>query len=253
MSLFDTENLHKSFGGIKALDGVSFSVNEKSVVALIGPNGSGKTTLFNVATGFYLPDEGVIRFGGEVINRLKPEEIYLKGLARTFQICRIFPKMTVLENMLIAPKEQVGEKLFSTFFKWKKIIGEELNNAKKAVELLKFLELYELKDEYAGNLSGGQQKLLELGRVLMAEPKMVLLDEPVAGVNPVLANKIFEKILELRDMGMTFLIVEHNMDAIMSFCEKIYVMCRGKIVAEGSPEEIQNNEMVIDVYLGGLR
>ncbi|MFQ6055047.1 MAG: ABC transporter ATP-binding protein [Methanosarcinales archaeon] len=246
------KDLHKSFGGVTALNGVSLSIDSKSIIGLIGPNGSGKTTLFNVITGFYTSDKGEVYLEGERINGLSTHDISLKGLIRTFQITRVFPKMTVLENMLVAPKKQIGEGIFSSFFNWKKVLDQEYFNKKKAYELLKFLEIEPLKDEYAGNLSGGQQKILDLGRVLMTDPKIVLLDEPIAGVNPTLAKKIFEKIIDLRNhKDMTFLIVEHNMDLLMNYCEKIYVMNKGQIVAYGTSSEIQNNEKVIEVYLGG--
>jgi len=201
-------------------------------------------------TGLHSPDRGDIYFQGKKINGLKPHEILLKGLGRTFQITRTYPRMTVLENMLVAPKNQVGENIISLFLRGEEVSEQEEQLVKESMDLLRFLEIDHLQDEYASNLSGGQLKLLELGRILMAQPKMILLDEPVAGVNPTLARKIFDRILKLRDRGLTFLIVEHNMDVIMSFCDKIYVMNKGKIVTEGSPEEIQNNREVIEIYLG---
>jgi len=244
------KDLHKNFGGLEALDGVSFGIQERTVVGLIGPNGSGKTTLFNVVTGIYPLDRGEIYFYGDRLNGLKPHEILLKGIGRTFQITRIFPRMTVMENMLVAPKGQLGENLLSVFLRGRDVTEQESRLVKEASELLKFLEIDHLSNEYAASLSGGQLKLLELGRILMAHPKMILLDEPVAGVNPTLAQKIFDRILKLRDKGLTFLIVEHNMDVVMSFCDKIYVMNKGQIVAEGNPEEIQRNEEIIEIYLG---
>ena len=250
MNILTVEDIHKNFGGLEALDGVSFNIQDQTVTALIGPNGSGKTTLFNVMTGIYSLDRGEIYFCGDSLNGLRPDEILLRGLGRTFQITRTFPRMTVLENMLVAPKEQIGEDLISVFLRRNEIGEQENKLTQEALELLGFLEIDHLGNEYAASLSGGQLKLLELGRILMAHPKMILLDEPVAGVNPTLAQKIFDRILELRDKGLTFLVVEHNMDVIMSFCDKIYVMNKGQVVAEGSPEEIQNNEEVIEIYLG---
>jgi len=250
MNALTVDDLHKNFGGLEALDGVSFSIKDRSISALIGPNGSGKTTLFNVVTGIYSRGKGDIYFYGEKLNDLKPHEILLRGLGRTFQITRTFPRMTVLENMLVAPKEQVGEELLSVFLKGRDVADQESKLIEETLVLLRFLELEDLKNEYASSLSGGQLKLLELGRILMAHPKMVLLDEPVAGVNPTLAQKIFDRILELREKGITFLVVEHNMDVVMNFCDKIYVMNKGQIVAEGSPKEIQNNEEIIEIYLG---
>ncbi len=251
MDALIVKDLHKNFGGLEALDGVSFSVEERSIVGLIGPNGSGKTTLFNVVTGFHPTDKGEVYFYGERLTGLKPFEIPRKGLGRTFQITRVFPRMTVLENMLVSPREQVGEDFLSVFVKREAVNKQESNLTNEALGLLRFLEIEKLKDEYAASLSGGQLKLLELGRILMAHPKMILLDEPVAGVNPTLARKIFDRILKLRERGVTFLIVEHNMDVVMSFCDKIHVMNKGQIVAEGSPEEIQNNDQVVEIYLGG--
>jgi ABC-type branched-subunit amino acid transport system ATPase component len=245
-------NVHKSFEGVKALNGITLDINGSSIIGLIGPNGSGKTTLFNVITGFYPVDIGEIHFNGENITGLKSHYISLRGLVRTFQITRIFPKLTVLENMLTATKEQEGEKLYSVFLKRRTVAKQEAENADKAFEILKFLEIFHLRDEYGSNLSGGQLKLLELGRALMMDPDMLLLDEPVAGVNPTLANKIFDRIVELKDSkNIAFVIVEHNMDVVMSFCDRIYVMDRGKIVAEGVPEEIQTSKKVIEAYLGG--
>jgi len=252
LTVLEVRDVYKNFGGVKALEGVSLKIDEGEVVGLIGPNGSGKTTLFNVVVGFYPIDKGDIYFDGSRITGLKPYQTARKGIGRTFQITRVFPRMTVLENMLVAPKDQLGEDLFSTFLRWGEVKERERDMVRKAEEILKFLEIDALKDEFAGNLSGGQRKLLELGRVLMTDPKMILLDEPVAGVNPTLANKIFDRILELRDeKGLTFLIVEHNMDVVMGACERIYVMNKGRIVAEGSPEEIQSDERVIEAYLGG--
>lgn len=252
MDMLTVKDVHKSFGGVKALDGASLKVKEHSIMGLIGPNGSGKTTLYNVVTGFYPPDMGEVLFRDESLIGLKPYETSLKGLARTFQITRVFPRMTVLENMLVAPTGQKGENLSSAFLKWRDVLNQEVAYAQKALRLLRFLEIDHLRDEYAGNLSGGQQKLLELGRILMMDPKIILLDEPVAGVNPTLAVKIFDKIKDLREEGdMTFVIVEHNMDVVMSFCDEIYVMNKGQVVAEGTPEEIQRDESVIEAYLGG--
>ncbi|MFQ6084791.1 MAG: ABC transporter ATP-binding protein [Candidatus Bathyarchaeia archaeon] len=252
MDALEIDGVYKSFGGVRALDGASLRVRRRAIAGLIGPNGSGKTTFINVVTGLYPLDRGEVRFFGESLNGLSPHETALRGLARTFQITRIFPKMTVLENMLVAPKGQVGESLISTFLRWGRVMDQEVRSREKAMELLGFLELDHLKNEYAGNLSGGQQKLLELGRVLMTDPKMILLDEPIAGVNPTLALRICDRIEDLRRVeGMTFLIVEHNMDVVMNFCDSIFVMNKGQVVAEGSPEEIQKDENVIEAYLGG--
>jgi len=247
--ILQVRDIEKSFGGIKALDGISFGIEEGTIVGLIGPNGSGKTTLLNVISGFMPPDKGWISFKGEDVSSLKPFEVSRLGIRRTFQLTRLFGRMTVLEGMLLASKLQ-DDGLYTVFFNWKKVLSQEKDDVKRAEEILGFLDIGHLKHEYAYALSGGQQKLLSLGMVLMADPMMVLLDEPVAGVNPSLANKIFEKVVEEKEKR-TFLVVEHNIDILMNFCDIIYVMNKGRIVASGTPEEIQSNEKVIDVYLGG--
>ena len=251
MAILEINDLHKHFGGLRALDGVDVEVEEGTIVGLIGPNGSGKTTLINVVSGHYNPDGGRVVFNGDDITGLPPHEIAQRRLVRSFQITRVFPRMTVLENMLVPPRGQLGERLTRVFLTWGEVRRQEEQLVERAMELLSFLEIDHLAQEYAGNLSGGQQKLLELGRALMIDPLLILLDEPVAGVNPTLARKIFDRIVELRNEGKTFLVVEHNMDIVMNFCETIYVLARGRVVAKGEPEEIQTNEQVIDAYLGG--
>lgn len=247
--ILQVKDIEKSFGGIKALDGVSLDLEENTIVGLIGPNGSGKTSLINVISGFIPPDSGRIQFDGRDISSSKPHEIARLGLCRTFQLTRIFRRMTVIECMLLASKAQ-DEGLFNLFFKGKDITERERMDIEKARRILESLEIEHLLNEYSSALSGGQQKLLSIGMVQMAGPRLVLLDEPVAGVNPTLANKIFEKI-ERDKEKTTFLVIEHNIDILMNFCERIYVMNKGKIVASGTPEQIQCNETVIDVYLGG--
>ncbi|MHA2270815.1 MAG: ABC transporter ATP-binding protein [Candidatus Hodarchaeales archaeon] len=248
------EKVDKNFGGVQALKDVSIHVQKSAVVGLIGPNGSGKTTFFNVSTG-WLPNDnkdGSISFNSKKIDGMAPHDISLMGLARTFQKTRIFRDLTTLDNMLLAAQAQRGEGLFRVFLgrqKWKKQ-EQELRN--RAFEILGFLEIKHLVDEPAANLSGGQQKLLALGRVLMAAPKLVLLDEPVAGVNPTLAKKIFKRILQLREEEeLTFFIVEHNMDVIMAFCDTVFVMHRGEVLTTGTPDEIKSNREVVEAYLGG--
>lgn len=247
--ILEIEDIQKSFGGIKALDGVSLGIEKNTIVGLIGPNGSGKTTLLNVISGFLAPDKGRVIFKGRDLSDLKPYEISRLGMCRTFQITRLFRNMTVLESMLVASRVQ-DDGVSPVFFNKEKLMDQERSDVQGALLILDFLEIEHLKHEYASSLSGGQQKLLSLGMVLMADPPMILLDEPVAGVNPTLANKIFEKVMQEKQ-ERTFLVIEHNIDILMSFCDIIYVMNKGKLVASGAPEEIQCNETVIDVYLGG--
>ncbi|HWQ96456.1 MAG TPA: ABC transporter ATP-binding protein [Candidatus Methylomirabilis sp.] len=249
--ILQVRDIKKSFGGIKALDGVTFDIEENTIVGLIGTNGSGKTTLINVISGFMVPDSGHVRFDCRDISSSKPHEIARLGLCRTFQLARIFRRMTVLECMLLASTAQ-DEGLFNLFFKGANIYEQERKDIEKARRILELLDMGHLSNEYSSALSVGQQKLLSIGMVQMAGPRLVLLDEPVTGVNPALANRIFERIqLEKEEEKTTFLVVEHNIDILMKFCEKIYVMNKGKIIASGAPGEIQCNETVIDVYLGG--
>jgi ABC-type branched-subunit amino acid transport system ATPase component len=251
MDTLVTKKLSKHFGGIKAVDGVSISVKKQTITALIGPNGSGKTTLFNLISGFYEPDKGKVFFLGKDVTKLKSYQIANKGLVRTFQIVRIFRNISVIENMLVAPKRTIGDSFVKSIINYKKSIQEEKESYDYANELLDLLELSHLKDEYAANLSGGQLKLLSIGIALMRDPEILLLDEPVAGVNPTLANKIFDILINCRDkFQKTFFIIEHNMDVVLDFSDLIYVMSRGKIIAEGNPEEIFSNRGVIDAYLG---
>jgi branched-chain amino acid transport system ATP-binding protein len=251
MVILATKNVDKHFGALKAVDNVSISIERKSITSLIGPNGSGKTTLFNVISGFYPADGGTVLLNDENITGLRPHEIARKGLVRTFQIVKIFRNMTVIENMLVGPLRKYGDSFLKCFLKYKDSMKEESDAYDKALYLLDLLQISHLKDEYASNLSGGQMKLLCIGIALMRDPEILLLDEPVAGVNPTLAMKIFDKIISLRDeIGKTFFIVEHNMDVVLSFSDKIYVMNKGQIIAEGNATEIVENRNVIDAYLG---
>ncbi len=246
------EELRKSFGGIQAVDGCTFEVNKETVTGLIGPNGAGKTTVFNLISGFYQPDGGEIWFKEDRIDSLRPHKIPHLKLARTFQITRELRKMTVIDNLMVAPLDQMGEKLFNSWFRIPSVKLEERKTREKALDVLDFLEIGELKDEYAGNLSGGQKKLLEFGRTMMTDPEMILLDEPGAGVNPTLMKKLNGYIESLRaDQGMTFFLIEHDMDLVMELCDPIIVMSEGKKLAEGSAEQIKKNQKVLEAYLGG--
>jgi ABC-type branched-subunit amino acid transport system ATPase component len=318
-AILEVEGLRKTFGGITAVDGATFEVEEGTVTGLIGPNGAGKTTTFNLISGFYEPDGGEVRyrgtdlqdimrpseteqgiwmsasgmtFGGiglaaaasagvstlglggaalvgaglgagfyqaeekvkndvlEVRNK-RPFRVSQEGLSRTFQLTRELQGLTVLENLMLAPQDQRGESLTNAWFRRGAVAEEENEVRQRAVEMLEFLELDHLTNEYAGNLSGGQRKLLELGRVLMTDPDLILLDEPVAGVNPALTQKLLQRIENLRDQGYTFCIVEHDLEVIMNLSDTIIVMDQGKKLMQGTPEEVQNDQRVVDAYLGG--
>jgi len=247
------EGLEKRFGGITAVDGASFVVEEESLTGLIGPNGAGKSTTFNCITGIHRPDGGRVTFEGEDVTGLRPHAIANRGLVRTFQIARELDEMTVLENLMLAPRGQVGENLgYAVLPGLRDQVVEQETDLREAVwETLEFFEIDHLAGEYAGNLSGGQRKLLELARALMVEPDMLLLDEPFAGVNPTLEEKLLDRIHQLREEGLTFLLVEHDMDVIMENCEHIIVMHQGTVLAEGDADDIRSDERVIDAYLGG--
>jgi ABC-type branched-subunit amino acid transport system ATPase component len=244
-------DLRTTFGGITAVDNVAFEIEKGSMTGLIGPNGAGKSSTFNCITGTYTPDSGVVEFNGEDITGLEPYEVADRGLVRTFQIARELSEMTVLENMMVAPMHQRGEALWRSVFARDDVNKQETEILERAWETLEFFDIEHLANEYAGNLSGGQRKLLELARALLTDPEMLLLDEPFAGVNPTLEERLLEHIHELRNEGYTFLIVEHDMDLIMQNCEQVIVMHQGRILTEGTPEDVRNNEDVIEAYLGG--
>jgi branched-chain amino acid transport system ATP-binding protein len=246
--------LRKEFGGITAVDGATFSVEEASLTGLIGPNGAGKSTTFNCITGVHEPTDGSVQFRGEDITGERPHAIANRGLVRTFQIARELDEMTVLENMMLAPGRQRGESITRSVLPGLRgaIVDQETDLRREAWETLEFFEIDHLADEYAGNLSGGQRKLLELARALMTDPEMMLLDEPFAGVNPTLEEKLLDRIHELREQeDLTFLLVEHDMDLIMENCEHVIVMHQGRVLDEGTPADIKANEEVVEAYLGG--
>jgi len=247
------DNVRKEFGGIVAVDNASFEVRSGTLTGLIGPNGAGKSTTFNCITGVHKPTAGEINFQGRDITNLAPNQVANRGLVRTFQIARELEEMTVLENMLLAPKGQRGEALWRSVMPVarRSVVSQEKEILEDCWEMLEFFEIDHLADEYAGNLSGGQRKLLELARALLTEPTMLLLDEPFAGVNPSLEERLLEHIHDLRREGYTFLIVEHDMDLIMQNCEHIIVMHQGTVLTEGPPAEVKANEQVVEAYLGG--
>ncbi|WP_251341792.1 ABC transporter ATP-binding protein [Haloplanus halophilus] len=317
--IVEVEDLRKTFGGIVAVDGATFDIEEGAITGLIGPNGAGKTTTFNLVSGFYEPDGGTVRYDGRDLQTImrpdrdetviwggasgitagvlggvvglgpaglgalpalgttvagaalgaggylakqratqrrpghtnsRPYMLAREGLVRTFQLTRELGEMTALENLMLAPQGQAGENLANAWFRRDAVAAEEDAVREQAEEMLELLEIDHLRDEPAGNLSGGQRKLLELGRVLMLEPRVILLDEPVAGVNPALTEKLMSRIEALRDEGYTFCIVEHDMEVIMELSDTIIVMNEGKKLVEGRPEAVRNDEAVIDAYLG---
>ncbi|HEX2552620.1 MAG TPA: ABC transporter ATP-binding protein [Microvirga sp.] len=243
--------LSKSFGGNRAVDAVSFTVERGTITGLIGPNGAGKTTLFNCLAGLFPPSSGRLDLEGERIDGLSPDRIFARGLARTFQIPRPFPEMTVLENVLVAPLHQAGERFWANWLTPGRVAAQERDLVAKARHWIDFVGLSRLEGEPARVLSGGQRKLLELARVLVAEPRLILLDEPGAGVNPRLLDTIVEKIAILNREGVTILIIEHNMDLVMSLCRPVMVMAQGRLLTSGDPEAVQRDPRVVEAYLGG--
>jgi branched-chain amino acid transport system ATP-binding protein len=243
--------IEKSFGGIRAIAGCTFDVAGGSITGLIGPNGAGKSTLFHVISGFFKPDAGQVLLDGRDVTGLPPHRLFQMGVVRTFQIPAAFERMTVLDNLMLVPKGQVGENVVTAWFRWNSVQTQERQIRRKAEEVLDFLELSRLRDEFAGNLSGGQKKLLELGRTMMADARVILLDEPGAGVNPTLMGKLCDHICRLnQEFGYTFCIVEHDMDLIARLCDPVVVMVMGRVLAQGSMDEIRRNVEVLEAYLG---
>ena len=253
--MIKVENLHRHFGGFHAVDGASLEIREGSITGLVGPNGAGKTTLFNVIAGVLPPTSGRVTMASDDITGMDPHELFHKGLLRTFQIAHEFSSMTVRENLMMVPGSQSGETLWNTWFGRKRIADEERALQAKADEVLEFLTVDHLRDEKAGNLSGGQKKLLELGRTMMVDARIVFLDEVGAGVNRTLLNTIGDAIVRLnKERGYTFCMIEHDMEFIGRLCDPVIVMAEGKVLAEGTIDEIKANEQVIEAYLGtGLK
>lgn len=250
LPLLAAGGLVKHFGSLVAVDNATIEVAKGSITGLIGPNGAGKTTLFNLLSNFLHPDQGRVLFDGEPIQTLPPHQVAQMGLVRTFQVARVLSRLSVMENLLVAAQQQTGEKFWSTWFQAHRIRAEEREQRDRALAILESIGLAHMAQEYAGALSGGQRKLLEMGRALMANPKLILLDEPAAGVNPTLINQICDRILTWNREGMTFLIIEHNMDVIMSLCDRVWVLAEGRNLAVGTPKEIQTNSQVLEAYLG---
>ena len=249
------KDLNKSFGGLKAVNNVNLEVKKSSITGLIGPNGAGKTTLFNTIAGLYAPENGEIYLEGKNIARLKPHELFNMGVLRTFQIAHEFSSLTVLENLMMVPGNQRGEKLIHALFSDKAVKQQEEEIRTKAIEVIEFLNLKHLTQEIAGNLSGGQKKLLELGRTMMVEANLVLLDEVGAGVNRTLLKEIGSAILRLnKEQGYTFCMIEHDMEFISRLCNPVIVMAEGSVLFEGKFSDVKSNEEVIEAYLGrGLK
>ncbi|MCO5115160.1 MAG: ABC transporter ATP-binding protein [Ottowia sp.] len=249
--MLEVRDLVKEFGGLRAVDGVSFTLAARTITGLIGPNGAGKTTLFNTIAGAHRPSSGSISFLGQPIGGLPPHRIFAAGLVRTFQIPRPFAGMTVLENAMLAPAGQAGERFWNNWLARPAVRAQERRVREHARQVLDFVGLERLSGEFARNLSGGQQKLLELARVLMAEPRLILLDEPGAGVNPTLLATIMDKLQELHARGITFLIIEHNMDLITQLCDPVLVLAQGRLLMQGTPQAVRSDPRVLEAYLGG--
>lgn len=250
-SLLTIRGLNKSFGSLQAVNGVSLDLAPGHITGLIGPNGAGKTTLFNLIAGTLKADSGEMVFDGQPIDRLSPEQVFHRGLARTFQVPRPFPQMTVLENVMLAPAQQAGERFWNNWFAPGTVALQERAARDRALQVLDTCALGGKAGDLAGSLSGGQQKLLELARVLMIDPKLILLDEPAAGVNPALLETLIDRIVLLNRQGITFLVIEHNMDLVMNVCDPIVVMMQGAVVLQGTADQVRSDPRVLEAYLGG--
>ena len=244
------EGAIKRFGGLLAVDSCGLSVQEGTIVGLIGPNGAGKSTLFDLISGFVRPDAGSIIFSGKEIAGLPAYKIARLGLVRTFQIPRALMRMTVLENMMLGSQNQTGEMIFRPILSWGRVQAEERSIEKKAEEILKFFDLLRMKDEYAGSMSGGQKKMLEMARALMADPRLLLLDEPFSGVNPALSERLIERIKMLREKGLTIMIIEHAIPYVLALSDELYVLNKGAILANGRPDQVISDPKVFEAYLG---
>ena len=253
--MIEIKAVSKHFGGLKAVDNVTLTINKGSITGLVGPNGAGKSTLFNLIAGLYPPSSGQIVLDGENVTGMQPYQLFAKGLLRTFQIAHEFSSMTVLENLMMVPDRQLGESLINTWLHRSKVRAQEEQVRAKAEEVIKFLKISHVQYERAGNLSGGQKKLLELGRTMMVDAKVVLLDEVGAGVNRTLLGEIGDAILRLnQERGYTFCMIEHDIDFIARLCNPVVVLAEGKLLMQGTAEQMRNDERVIEAYLGrGLK
>jgi branched-chain amino acid transport system ATP-binding protein len=249
-TLLRVDELRRSYGGVAAVAGASFDVAEGSLTALIGPNGAGKTTVFDLISGFARPHGGTVTFAGSRIDGRSAESVARRGLVRTFQLTRLFRAMSVLDNMLVAAQQHPGESLTRILIRPISSINRERDTRRRARSLLRRFQLDAKANELAGNLSGGQGKLLELARVLMASPRMILLDEPFAGVNPALTQELLAHIEEVRAEGVTVLFIEHDLDVVMTHAQHVIVMASGRVIATGPPDHVRQDERVLDAYLG---
>lgn len=250
-SMIEVKNVEKAFGRLKVINDCSFHIEKGSITGMIGPNGAGKSTIFNIIAGTFPLDSGSIILDGEDVTNLAANQLFDKGLLRTFQIAHEFSHMTALENLMMVPSHQTGENLFNTWFKPGIIKQQEDDNRRKALEVIDYIGLDHVKNELAGNLSGGQKKLLELGRTMMTDAKVVLLDEVAAGVNRTLLKDLTDNILRMnRELGVTFLVIEHDMDMIAKLCDPVIVLAQGSVMVEGHIQDIQNNPKVIEAYFG---
>jgi neutral amino acid transport system ATP-binding protein len=249
--ILEAREVVKRFGGIRAVNGASLDVREGSITALIGPNGAGKTTFFNVITGFYRPDGGRALFHGDPILGSSPHAIARLGMVRTFQITKALARMPVIDNMTLAAPDQPGEHLLNVILRPREVRRREAEVHEQAIELLGVFDLAGLADEYAGTLSGGQRKLLELARALMTRPRLLLLDETMGGINPTLGRRLLDHMQRLRaDEGVSFLFIEHDMEVVMNHSDRVIVMAEGRVIADGEPQEVRSDQAVIDAYLG---
>jgi len=250
--ILSIRDIGKRFGGVRAVDACSFEITRGTITGLIGPNGAGKTTLFNIIAGFIRPGAGQVLLDGADVTGLAPHLLFRRGLVRTFQIPHEFERLTVLDNLMLVPSDRSGENIVASWFRWHQVCEEERRIREKADDVLEFLQLSRVRDEFAGNLSGGQKKLLELGRTMMTDARLVLLDEPGAGVNPTLMARLVADIRRLNtERGYTFCIIEHDMDLIAALCDPVVVMAEGRVLTEGSMAEVRRDRRVIEAYFGG--